>query len=454
MFAQERINQQFISVSSGEVVFHPHSFADDAGRLFSSSGMLYRGIYPEHGPFFEQLLRDGVIENLVERGLLIETLPTDLVVEGFSIVLKHQSIPFISYPNEWCAAMLRDAALAIIDLTIELTRRGLTLKDAHPWNVLFEDYKPIFVDLTSITLQKNESRWSAYDEFCRFCYYPLILMSLGQERIARSLLPEYEGVTRSDLLTIMRGSGPSSLILSKLVRRGLKAIKSAFKKESGGRESGLAFLMRARRDLEEIQLPSYDGKLQGQYDKSMPPLESRWTPQQRTLRKVFTELKPDSVLDLSREADWTTMLPAMMGHSVVSINADPLRATAIYEMARDKNLPILPLIIDFIKPTPSVGYSSHYSIAATERLKCDMVLALGLAHKLALENHFDFDLISEGLSSFSKRWLVVEFVNEVRADKPRARTLDDFIKSLRKWFNCVNVLPSGGESGVLLLCEK
>src|SRR6185295_10139827 len=92
------------------------------------------------------------------------------------------------------------------------------------------------------------------------CYYPLVLMSHGQERIARALLPEYEGVTRSDFLTVMRGSGPSRLILSKLVRRGLKAIKSTFKKESSGRKSRLAFLEQIKRDIENIRLPSYERK--------------------------------------------------------------------------------------------------------------------------------------------------------------------------------------------------
>ncbi|HKS40552.1 MAG TPA: hypothetical protein VJX74_08035 [Blastocatellia bacterium] len=442
MFAQERLKQRSILFSSEEVTFHPHSFADDAGRLFWLNDQLCRGIYPEQAPFFAQLFREGVIQNLIEQELLVETEPTDLTVDGFSMILKHHRIPFTSYPQEWCAAMLKDAALAIINLTIELAERNLTLKDAHPWNVLFDACKPVYVDATSIAPQNGESNWSAYDEFCRFCYYPLILMSHGQERIARALLPEYEGVTRSDFVTVMRGSGPSRLILSKLVRRGLKVIKSTFRKEPNGRKSRLAFLRQIRRDIENIQLPSYERK----HDESISS-QFELTPPQRTLHKVLTELKPDSVLDLSRGASWTSTLPAVMGYSVVSTNADSSRATAIYATARKQSLPILPLIIDFIKPTPSVGYSSHYSIAATERLKCDMVLALGMAHKIALENHFDSDLIVEGLSSFSKRWLVVEFVR-----REGQSTLNDFTKALLKRFSNVTVLSSREELGVLLLC--
>ena len=155
MFARERLKQRSILFSSEEVTFHPHSFADDAGRLFWLNDQLCRGIYPKQAPFFAQLFREGVIQNLIEQGLLVETEPTDLIVDGFSMILKHHRIPFISYPQEWCAAMLKDAALNIINLTIELAGRNLTLKDAHPWNVLFDACKPVYVDATSIAPQNE-----------------------------------------------------------------------------------------------------------------------------------------------------------------------------------------------------------------------------------------------------------------------------------------------------------
>jgi hypothetical protein len=130
-------------------------------------------------------------------------------------------------------------------------------------------------------------------------------------------------------------------------------------------------------------------------------------------------------------------------------------------MARNHSLPILPLIMDFIKPTPSVGYSSHYAIAATERLPCDLVLALGLARQVAVENHFSFDLIAEGLSAFSRRWLLVEFdAGESRSlgdgfgDKVDLRPLDQFIHALGRRFASVRTLAPVAEQGVWLICEK
>jgi hypothetical protein len=458
MLAGERLYSPSAPISSAGLDFHPHSFADDAGRLFFRNGELHRGINPEQTPFFSRLFSDGVIQHLVGRGLLIESEPSDLAVEGYGMVLRHRTVPFISYPQEWCAAMLKDAALTIIDLTIELAERGLTLKDAHPWNLLFDACKPVYVDLTSIEPQKDKSGWQAYDEFCRFCYYPLILMSHGQERIARALLPEYEGILRKDLLTVMRGSAPSRFVFSKLLDRGLRSIRSVFNKGPRGGQATPAFLRKVRADLEKIRLPSYEGggMSERQINERRLALASgpSQQPKLRALTEVLAELRPASVLDLSRGAGWTSVVAARSGCKVVSLNSDPSRVTAIYEEAREMDLPILPLIIDFVKPTPSVGYSGHYSIAATERLKCDMVLALGLANKLARENHFNFDLIAEGLSSFSKRWLVVEFDRSESRGADEPRPLDDFIDSLGRRFRDVKALSSVEGQSVLLLCEK
>jgi hypothetical protein len=100
-------------------------------------------------------------------------------------------------------------------------------------------------------------------------------------------------------------------------------------------------------------------------------------------------------------------------------------------------------------------------MAATERLKCDLVLAFSLVKELVFERYFNFELIAEGLSSFSNRWLLVEFISredrEISAkwgDRFSWYTLDNFIAALRDHFSRVNILPGAAEDRVLLLCEK
>jgi len=197
-----------------EIRFHPHSFFEPGIRLFQWNGQLYRGISSERASFFKELFETGIIKTLTERRLLVDSELTPLAVDGYEMVVHHRRIPFPSYPNEWCAAMLKDGALTIIDLAIELAHHGLALGDAHPWNLLFdiESGKPIFVDLGSI-VSIADFTWSAYDEFCRFCLHPLILMVHGEDQIARLLMCEDSGVMESDISkligdTVLPGSRP------------------------------------------------------------------------------------------------------------------------------------------------------------------------------------------------------------------------------------------------------
>ena len=51
-------------------------------------------------------------------------------------MLRHERLPFISYPYEWTFGMLRDAALLHLDLLDDGMDQGLTMKDASPYNCL------------------------------------------------------------------------------------------------------------------------------------------------------------------------------------------------------------------------------------------------------------------------------------------------------------------------------
>src|SRR5678815_3981698 len=99
-----------------------------------------------------------------------------MCIRDSQMVVRHRMVPFTSYPEEWCPAMLKDAALTLLDLLVELARCGLTLKDAHPWNLLFDRGRPVYVDLVSITPLVDE-RWRNEAEFRRFYLHPLLLMA-------------------------------------------------------------------------------------------------------------------------------------------------------------------------------------------------------------------------------------------------------------------------------------
>jgi hypothetical protein len=149
------------------------------------------------------------------------------------------------------------------------------------------------------------------------------------------------------------------------------------------------------------------------------------------------------------------------GSRVVTFDTDQVAVARLYEEGHAKNWSILPLVMDFMKPTPSVGYSNHYSISATDRFRCEMVLALGLVRKAVLEYFLSFDLLVEGLALFSTRWLVLDFpmLEEKSSSKLRTAnflwyTRQNFIEALKKRFQSIRIIDGEFESRAVLLCRK
>ena len=99
-------------------------------------------------------------------------------------------------------------------------------------------------------------------------------------------------------------------------------------------------------------------------------------------------------------------------------------------------------------------------MAASERLRCEMVLALANIHQYVFQRSLNFEQIAEGLALFSNRWLIAEFVSpeDPIMSKFSLRNaswynLENFAAALKRRFRKVIALPATSPR-VLLMCEK
>src|SRR5919108_1155979 len=132
----------------------PASFRDPEARVvYSSSGEVLRELSPRAREDWQALERARFFRRALEDGRVVAT---EEISPG---LLRHERLPFVSYPYEWPFEMLREAALLELGLLDEALAEGFVLKDGTPYNVQFRGSRPVFLDVSPFEqLREGEAR--------------------------------------------------------------------------------------------------------------------------------------------------------------------------------------------------------------------------------------------------------------------------------------------------------
>ena len=154
------------------------TFRDPAGTLQVTLDGAFRSVAGSHAPAMLAFLETPFAARLVANGLLIPSEVLRPATGDEPLLLRHPRISFISYPSEWPPSLWLAAAELTLDLCTQLLTEGWILKDATPFNVLFQGVRPIFVDVLSIQrADLTNPIWFAYGQFVRTFLLPLFASS-------------------------------------------------------------------------------------------------------------------------------------------------------------------------------------------------------------------------------------------------------------------------------------
>ena len=97
---------------------------------------------------------------------------------------------------------------------------------------------------------------------------------------------------------------------------------------------------------------------------------------------------------------------------MVALDIDERSVAAIWRRAREKKLPILPLVGNFGRPTPAVGWRNREldSLLARAEGRFDLVLMLAVVHHLRVTEGVPMAEQFEAVAGLTRRHLLVEFV--------------------------------------------
>jgi hypothetical protein len=415
---------------------------DPRGLLFEWEGRLFRGFRGESAALFERLLGAAWLPELFDAGLA-RFERADLELEDHSLVVEAERVPVVSYPPEWPVVMLREAGVTMARLGASLARQGLGLQDAHPWNVLYDGPRPVFVDLGSIIESREVSvAWSR--EFRRDIVLPLALRRVGLHELAASI----EG-------------SENARWKARLDRRRFRLFPPGF-----------ALLGRHRSDPAR-----YFGAL-ADYVGSLPDLGAKaewshyyqsaaqvgevgqYSEKQRSMDQLLREIPRGSVLDVGANAGWYSLLAAEHGHTVTAIDTDDQTLGALYLQARAGGRPILPLRMDFMWPTGSSGFGLGCR-AAPERLRSDTVIALAVLHHLVERQKVTFEAFAKVIDMFAADRAIVEFIPRDDTDVakwPLATVpwydAGALVTAMAPYFRLVKTVPSAPAPRTILLFAR
>ena len=418
------------------------SFRDPAGRLHFIGIEPVRQVYADFAdacrslvasPFFEGLMQSGQ----VVRTRILEHTPGHLepVAKPGDLLLAHDAIPFPSFPAEWPGEMLHAAACLTLEIAERALEHGLGLKDATPYNVLFKGARPVFVDVLSFEARDScDPVWLAQGQFLRTFLLPLLANRALHVPLSSVFMTRRDGMEPTEVYRML-----SPL---RRVTPGFLGSVSLPVWLSGRAESHGSAMYRPRRLKSAAQtrfvLTSLIGGLRRKVNRASgsKPGDSHWSDYLRTcsydersfqekssfVGRFLRESRPARVLDVGCNTGHFSRLAASSGAQVVAIDQDAAVVGALWNQAQREELDILPLIVDFARPTPALGWNNEEttSFLARARGHFDAVFMLALIHHLLVSDQIPLAEIMTLAARVTSRYLVVE---DVAPDDPQFRRL-------------------------------
>ena len=414
----------------------PGSFRDPSGTVFFVNGEVFRGVSDETWETMKKLLSSGLLDELMDAGMVVRT---ELVEDNSNLYrqlrsiqggsphfMKHEKVPFVSYPYEWSRRMIADAGLAQLSLQRKLIMKGFSLKDASIYNTQFIRGRPVFIDLPSIERPAKTGLWIAYGQFCRHFLFPLILAHHRSIDLGGYYLSNLEGLNVDSVYKILGGwrSARPSLFVDVFLQKHLQSygqrhIDSTRRKIAAQGNDKPA---NADSSVQIINLDRLSRKVKRLRDKKDTTghwveyaANNTYSDEADTAKKQFIQRfaetrHPQRVLDLGCNTGTYSQIAEASGAFVVAADIDPECADHLYDEVTRQSLNILPICLDCANPSPGIGFMNRERASFLNRATFDAVFGLALLHHLLITSRIPLPATRDFFASLTGRWLILEFV--------------------------------------------
>ncbi|NGX28324.1 MAG: Ribosomal protein L11 methyltransferase [Candidatus Anoxychlamydiales bacterium] len=413
------------------------SFRDPAGSLFKHKNKIFRFINPSYENEFNETITSENIKKLIENGYIsafnklkkdeIQNLLKDEIFKNIfekfksNIILEHTVIDFANYPYEWSATQLFDSATLTLNLFEKVIDENLSLKDATPYNIIFENAKPVFVDLLSF--EKKDPKdpiWLAYSQFVKTFLLPLFMNKFRSMPIHKVFLSNIDGLEIDDCLKHTSVFNPISYSLIKLPHFLSRFAKEKHYQTKKMQNPNLAkfilkrLIKKTKKRLNALKPKTNITSSWSEYMDTQKHYDKKdFSIKESFISDVMERQNPKKVLDVGCNTGHFSIIAAKMGAKVISIDYDPVVIDLLYTIAKNENLNILPLVVNISKPTPSIGWKNleYQSFLKRADNYAELTFMLALIHHLQVTDRIPLFEIAAIANTLTKDGLVIEYVD-------------------------------------------
>jgi SAM-dependent methyltransferase len=416
----------------------PSSFRDPHSSVLHAGPAVLRRLSPSAAEDWHRLAGTTFFQDRVRRGDLVATeaiRPDERREVGddttWPVVLRHERIPFVSYPYEWSFSQLQDAAALHIDLLLDALAEQMTMKDGYAYNLQFRGSAPVFIDIGSFEAYTG-GPWAGYRQFCQTFLFPLLLQAHKNVPFRPLLRGQVNGIEPAAMRALMSTRDLARAGVLKHV-----ALHSAMDARHADKGAG------SRATAEQLRQSGFSDAVAAAAVKNVgslvrklrwKPGESHWTSYRQTstytdaerdqkaafVREALAPRRANLALDLGCNDGTYSLLAQDHADYVVALDSDEQTIDLLHRRLRaEGNTKILPLVMDLADPSPALGWRSQERPSFLERAQPDVVLALALVHHLAIGANIPLPELVAWLDGFGGH-LVVEFVEP---EDPMARRL-------------------------------
>ncbi|GEM_PF-3768100 len=338
-------------------------------------------------------------------------------------ILEVEKLEPITYPWEWTPTMLLEAGCFTIYTQLKLMESGLTLKDASFFNIQFQNNKIFFLDLLSVKRAVGFYPWVPYGQFLRHFVYPATLIKYNIITNLKSLWSNLDGFTLEYQISLL----PLKIILNlyelihyKIGGRVKSESYTNDRPETGNKNSkqklqnllewNLTYLQSIRK-----RIASRNSFWSGYYDRDVDL--AYFTEKRKALTEILKDIDEKiRVLDIgSNIGEYSSVFLEFLDE-IICLEKDIVccehlysTLSATYPFGSGKKWAIVNS--DIVNPDPGLGWMNTERKSLIERIRSDLVSALGIIHHLYFTESIDLHQQSKLFCNLSKELFITEFIS-------------------------------------------